>query len=149
MRKGTNNVRKGKLLSAGGGENKMADNIGRIIKQRRHVAELTLHELSALSEVSTSHLDRIERGERFPSARILHKIARPLGIGESELFMIAGYLSPPIPGGVEEKRPRDGVDPYVAKILSQEPAEVQHAVVGILTILKDIVKSMLKEEADH
>ena len=37
------------------------------------------------------------------------------------------------------------VDPYVAKVLAQEPVETQRAVIGILTILKSIAKGMTKE----
>jgi hypothetical protein len=33
------------------------------------------------------------------------------------------------------------VDPYVARVLSQEPIEVQRAVVGLITILKSISKN--------
>ena len=51
---------------------------------------LTLGELGARSGVLTSHLGHIERGERFPSAQILHKIAKPLGFDEDELFRLVG-----------------------------------------------------------
>ncbi len=121
--------------------------LGKIIRQHRVTVPLTLQELSATSGVSPSHLGRIERGERFPSASILHKIAKPLGFEEDELFTLAGYLSPQ-PGGVaEERREYQGgrLDPYVGKMLAQEPVEVQRAVLGVLTILKSIAKSMAKE----
>lgn len=109
--------------------------------------QLTLHDLSVKSGVSPSHLGRIERGERYPSARVLRKITQPLGFEEGELFALAGYLSPP-PSGVAEENPSYGgkrVDPYVARVLAQEPIEIQHAVIGILTMLKSIAKSMKKE----
>jgi len=70
------------------------NNLGRIIKQQGVMRGLTLLELGAKSGVSASHLGRIERGERFPSAQILRKIAKPLGFEESELFTLANYLSP-------------------------------------------------------
>lgn len=108
---------------------------------------LTLQELANLADVSPSHLGRIERGERFPSARILRKIARPLGFEEGELFTLAGYLSPQ-PDTIAEARPSYSggrLDPYVSKVLSQEPIEVQHAVIGILSMLKSIAKGMAKE----
>ena len=107
---------------------------------------LTLQELAAMSGVSASHLGRIERGERFPSAHILRKIAQPLGFDENELFTLAGYLSPQSLG-IAEATPGysgGGLDPYVAKVLAQETIEVQHAVIGILTILKSIAKSTAK-----
>jgi transcriptional regulator with XRE-family HTH domain len=115
-------------------------NLGKIIKQRRVALPLTLRELTEVSGISSSHIGRIERGERFPSARVLRKIARPLGFDENELFALAGYLSPRSPG-LAEKRVEYGsgqLDPYVARVLAQEPVAVQHAVVGILAMLKNI-----------
>jgi len=124
-----------------------ANHLGRIIKQQRISLALTLQELSAKSGVSASHLGRIERGERFPSAHILQKIAKPLAFEEDELFTLAGYLSPPSPM-IAEKAPTysgERVDPYVARVLAQEPVEVQRAVIGILTILKSLAKGTSKE----
>jgi len=102
---------------------------------------LTLGEVAAISGISPSHLGRIERGERFPSASILRKIAKPLGFEESELFYLAGYLSPL--GIEEESADYNGkqLDPYVNKVLSQESIEVQRTVLGILSILKSIAKA--------
>ena len=53
------------------------NDLGKIIKQQRITIPLTLQELTAKAAVSSSHLGRIERGERFPSAHVLRKIARP------------------------------------------------------------------------
>jgi len=119
-------------------------NLGRMLKQQRVMIPLALRGLSAISGVSSSHLGRIERGERFPSASILRKIAKPLGFEESELFSLAGYLSSR-PAGIEEESigySAKQLDPYVAKVLSQEPVEVQRTVIGILSILKNIAKAM-------
>lgn len=121
--------------------------LGGILKQQRISLPLTLQKLASVSGVSASHLGRIERGERFPSAHILRKIARPLNFEEDELFTLAGYLTPQSPM-IAEERPGYGgerVDPYVAKVLAQEPVEVQRAVIGILTILKSLAKSIGKE----
>jgi len=122
-------------------------NFGRILKQQRISLPLTLRELSSMAGVSTSHLGRIERGERFPSGSVLRKIAGPLGFEEDELFTLAGYLSPH-PPSVAESRPQYGrgdLDPYVARVLAQEPIDVQRAVIGILSILSSIAKSTTKE----
>lgn len=119
-------------------------NLGEIIKQQRVIMSLTLQELAAKAEVSSSHLGRIERGERFPSAHVLRKIAKPLGFEENELFALAGYLSLQTPslndGSVSYGGGR--LDPYVARVLSQEPVDVQRSIIGILTILKSIAKSV-------
>ena len=78
-------------------------NLGRILKQQRIAIPLTLQELATTSGVSSSHLGRIERGERFPSAHILRKIAKPLGFDEDELFTLAGFLSPQSPSIAEDR----------------------------------------------
>ncbi len=123
------------------------NDLGKIIKQQRITVPLTLQELTAKSGVSSSHLGRIERGERFPSAHVLRKIARPLGFEEDELLTLAGYLSPQPRRIAEESPGYSGgrVDPYVARVLAQEPVDVQRAVIGILIILKSIAKSIAKE----
>lgn len=121
--------------------------LGEIIRQQRVTIPLTLQELSAQSGVSPSHLGRMERGERFPSAAILRKIARPLGFDEGELFVLANYL-PPRKSGSENDSPSYtsiGLDPNVARILGQEPIEVQRAVVGLLTIMKNLARSVNEE----
>lgn len=116
--------------------------LGTIIKQYRVTIPLTLNELAAGSGVSASYLGRIERGERFPSARILRRITKPLGFDEGELFALAGYLSPrritqaeTMAGGNEKQ-----LDPVVAGMLRREPYEVQRAVIVILTILNNIAR---------
>ena len=110
---------------------------------------LTLQELAAKSGVSSSHLGRIERGERFPSARTLRRIAKPLGFEEDELFTLAGYLSPQSPMVAESSPAYSGerLDPYIASVLAREPVETQPAVIGILSILKSIAKSLSKESS--
>jgi len=121
----------------------MTDNnksLGKIIKQRRVTMVLTLAELSAKSGVSPSHLGRIELGQRFPSAWVLHRIAEPLGFNEGELLTYAGYLSRQ-PSIMAESFSGGRLDPYVATVLSQEPVETQRTVVRILSLLKGMVKS--------
>ena len=117
---------------------KNRNNFVKMLRQKRVMAELTQHQLSVASGVSASHLGRIERGERYPSARILRKLAKPLGFEESELFTLADYLTPKPPTEVEE--PPSRLDPYVAKVLSEEPVEIQRTVIGILIILKNITR---------
>jgi len=127
--------------------NDNSQSLGRILKQRRLIIPLTLRKLAALAGISSSHLGRIEKGERFPSALVLKKIAKPLGFDESELFSLAGYLSPRSAGIAEENIGYSGgqLDPYVSRVLSQEPIEVQRTVMGILSILKSIAKALKGE----
>jgi len=123
-------------------------NLGRMLKQRRVMIPMTLTNLAGLSGISPSHLGRVERGERFPSASILQKIAKPLGFEESELFSLAGYLSS-LAASREDGNASHGssqLDPCVSKFLSQEPVEVQHTVIGILSILKNIAKALGEDQ---
>ena len=116
--------------------------LGRILKQRRAMIQLTLGELAASADVSSSHLGRIERGERYPSARILRRLARPLNFEETELMSLAGYLSPESTAATQNTGCMQ-LDPYVSMVLSQEPAEVQRTVVAVLTVLKSMARSLL------
>jgi transcriptional regulator with XRE-family HTH domain len=124
--------------------NANAADIGKIIKHQRVTTPLTLHKLSELSGVSPSYLGRIEHGQRFPSARILQKIAKHIGFDEDELFALAGYLSPQT-SHVADKGPDyvgGALDPYVARVLAQEPVEIQRSVIAILTMIKTIARNI-------
>jgi transcriptional regulator with XRE-family HTH domain len=122
-------------------------NLGEAIRRQRVAIPLTVRELATMSGVSPSHLGRIERGERYPSARVLRRIAKPLGFEEDELFTLAGYLSLPTPSVAEADAVYGGgrLDPYVASVLAREPAEVQRALVAVLSILKNMARSVIKE----
>jgi len=117
------------------------NDVGRIIKRQRNLLSLTLSELAVKSGVSASHLGRIERGERFPSGHILRKIAKPLELDESQLLIVAGCLSPQ--PSSEENNIRQ-LDPYVAKVLSEEPVMMQQAVVSLVIVVKAIAKSLVQ-----
>lgn len=71
----------------------MTNNLGKVLQGRRKSKELTLRQASISSGVSVAHIGRIERGERFPSARILRKLANPLDFSEVELLKLAGFMS--------------------------------------------------------
>jgi transcriptional regulator with XRE-family HTH domain len=116
---------------------------GSVLKQQRLSIPLTLQELAARARISASHLGRIERGQRFPSAKILRKLAKPLGFEENEIFTMAGYLSPhPTTIPEETHIYKNGyLDPVVARLLSQEPVDVQRHVISILSILKSLAKN--------
>ena len=60
---------------------------------------------------------------------------------------LAGFLSPQTSGMAEESGARYNsrqLDPYVARMLAEEPPEVQRSVIGILSLLKSIAKGMSK-----
>jgi len=77
---------------------------------------LNLKEIAVRAGVSSSHLGRIERGERIPSATILRKIAEPLGFEEKELLIAAQYLPSQETSKLERLAPSAAI-----MMLSQEP----------------------------
>jgi len=127
---------------------KLSNDLGKTLKQQRLRLELTLRELAAKSGVTASHIARVERGERFPSGHILRKIAKPLGFAEIELLTRAGYLSDSSSETGEEYRIYRRLDPYVAKVLSEEPVHVQRAIVTLFTILKGAIAESLSRKQD-
>lgn len=86
--------------------------LAEILKERRKTKGLTLRRVSEMSGVHPSHIARIERGERFPSGHILHKLAKPLGFGEAELFKLAGFMS------------QDSTDDRIDKFKGEIKAEI-------------------------
>ena len=122
--------------------------LGKILKKQRISIPLTLQELATISGVSASHLGRIEKSKRFPSAHILRRISQPLGFDEDEIFTLAGFLSPHPSAVAEERSTAYGsrrLDPYVAKILAEEPIEIQRAVIGILNTIRLVAKGIARE----
>jgi transcriptional regulator with XRE-family HTH domain len=122
--------------------------LGTVIKRQRAMVPLTLLDLAKLSGISASYLARIERGERYPSARVLRQIAKPLGFDEDELFVLAGYLSHDSHTEVKESSRScyyEGLDLNVARILSQQSFEMQRTVIGILDIIKSVSSNIAEE----
>ncbi len=62
-------------------------------------------------------------------------------------FNSAAFAWEIFPSLGEERLPYGGgrLDPYVARVLSQEPIDIQRSIIGILIILKSIAKSVGKE----
>ncbi len=117
--------------------------LGKVLKQHRVMMSLTLYEVSRAANVSPSHLGRIERGERYPSARVLRRLAKPLGFDEIELLSLAEMVSPQTSTHqLETVR----LDPYVTFVLSQEPVEMQRAVIFILSAMKSMAKGISLNE---
>jgi transcriptional regulator with XRE-family HTH domain len=71
--------------------------LGAFIRAQRQMANLSLRELAAMTEVSNPYLSQIERGLSEPSARVLKTIAEALNLSAEALFAQAGLMpaSPP------------------------------------------------------
>jgi len=118
--------------------------LGQVLKQRRISLSMKIRELAVKSKISPSHLSRIEKGERFPSAQVLQRMARPLGFEEQELFILAGFLGQSSPKIADKDQliNSTNLDPYTASILANEPIEVQRAAVMVVSILKSLARNV-------
>ena len=77
--------------------------LGDFIKAQRQLAELSLRELAARTNVSNPYLSQIERGLHEPSVRVLKAIASALNMSAESLLKQAGLLEED--GGVGEEAP--------------------------------------------
>lgn len=68
------------------------DALGAAIRQQRHVARMSLRQLSELAHVSNPYLSQIERGLHEPSVRVLRSIANALNVSAEDLLSRAGML---------------------------------------------------------
>jgi transcriptional regulator with XRE-family HTH domain len=71
------------------------EKLGRIIRERRVQAELSLRDLAARTNVSNPYLSQIERGLHQPSVRVLKAIAGALNMSAEALMVQAGLLDEP------------------------------------------------------
>jgi len=67
--------------------------LGDFIRTQRQMANLSLRQLSALTEVSNPYLSQIERGLHEPSLRVLTSIANALNVSAETLLAQAGLIS--------------------------------------------------------
>ena len=73
-------------------ENVPSSMLGSFIRAQRQLANLSLRQLSALTEVSNPYLSQVERGLHEPSVRVLKSIAEALNVSAETLFEQAGLI---------------------------------------------------------
>jgi transcriptional regulator with XRE-family HTH domain len=69
--------------------------LGGFIRMQRQMANLSLRQLSALTEISNPYLSQVERGLHEPSIRVLKSIADALNVSAEILFEQAGLITNP------------------------------------------------------
>jgi transcriptional regulator with XRE-family HTH domain len=67
--------------------------LGSFIRVQRQMANLSLRQLSALTEVSNPYLSQVERGLHEPSVRVLKAIAGALNLSAETLLQQAGLIT--------------------------------------------------------
>jgi transcriptional regulator with XRE-family HTH domain len=90
--------------------------LGRFIHAQRKLANLSLRELAALSDLSNAYLSQLERGLHQPSMRVITQLARALGVPPETLLRQAGLL--------DEESPRTDAAPEAGA----EPGSAEEAI---------------------
>jgi transcriptional regulator with XRE-family HTH domain len=71
------------------------ERLGRVIREQRKHAEMSLRDLAARTDVSNPYLSQLERGLHQPSVRVLKAIAGALNMSAEALMVQAGLLDGP------------------------------------------------------
>ena len=69
--------------------------LGEFIRTQRKLANLSLREMAALTDLSNAYLSQVERGLHEPSVRVLRSIAAALGLPPDALLAQAGLFGEP------------------------------------------------------
>ncbi|HZM37780.1 MAG TPA: helix-turn-helix transcriptional regulator [Acidimicrobiales bacterium] len=68
------------------------ERLGRVIREQRMHAEMSLRDLARHTNVSNPYLSQLERGLHEPSVRVLKAIATALNMSAEALMVQAGML---------------------------------------------------------
>jgi transcriptional regulator with XRE-family HTH domain len=111
----------------------LQETLGTIIRRARRECRLTLRELAHKAALSVVYLGEIERGKKYPSARVLEELARALDLDVSDLLDLVvqelradrpQVLTAPIgfvPAPAKDSTPRAALEPQMSVFA---PAEV-------------------------
>lgn len=79
-------------------ESEKPGSLGAFIRTQRELANLSLRQLSGMTEISNAYLSQIERDLHAPSIRVLKSVSQALGLSPESLMARAGLI-PDTPGG--------------------------------------------------
>jgi transcriptional regulator with XRE-family HTH domain len=113
--------------------------LGDFIRHQRHMAELSLRDLAARTNVSNPYLSQIERGLHEPSVRVLKAIATALNVSAESLLMQAGLLE-------EEATAVSGGQ--TAAVIEKDPRLKPEQRTALLAVYQSYLESNEAEAAD-
>lgn len=104
--------------------------LGSFIRAQRTMANLSLRQLSVLTDVSNPYLSQIERGLSEPSIRVLKSIAEALNISAEALYAQAGLIG------------EDRVDqPATEAAIRSDPLLTEHQRHALLTVYRTCLEA--------
>jgi transcriptional regulator with XRE-family HTH domain len=110
--------------------------LGEFIRTQRKLANLSLRELAAMTDVSNAYLSQIERGLHEPSVRVLRSIAQALEISANTVLAQAGLVDDFAAGRTTEEAIRS--DP------SLSPAQKE----ALLAVYRSYAREQERTEAE-
>ena len=106
--------------------------LGKVIREQRTAAELSLRELAARTNVSNPYLSQLERGLHEPSVRVLKAIATALNMSAEALMVQAGMLDAPTDGEPT---------PSVVDAIRADPLLTNDQRTALLTVYRSYVET--------
>jgi transcriptional regulator with XRE-family HTH domain len=107
------------------------DKLGRVIRERRRQAEMSLRDLAARTNVSNPYLSQLERGLHQPSVRVLKAIAGALNMSAEALMVQAGMID----------APDDAHVPSVPDAVRADPALTDEQRSALLAVYRSYVEA--------
>jgi transcriptional regulator with XRE-family HTH domain len=107
------------------------ERLGTVIREQRKLAELSLRDLAARTNVSNPYLSQLERGLHEPSVRVLKAIAAALNMSAEALMVQAGLLD--APGA-------DGSATTVAEAVRADPLLTDEQKTALLAVYRSYVQ---------
>ncbi|MDF2966984.1 MAG: DNA-binding protein [Nocardioidaceae bacterium] len=111
--------------------------LGGFIRTQRQMANLSLRQLSALTEVSNPYLSQVERGLHEPSVRVLKSIADALNVSAETLFERAGLVE-------ATGKP---ADPTTEAAIRSDERLTQAQRRALLSVYRSYVEANVREES--
>jgi len=111
--------------------------LGGFIRTQRQMANLSLRQLSALTEVSNPYLSQVERGLHEPSVRVLKSIADALNVSTETLFERAGLVE-------ATGKP---ADPTTEAAIRSDERLTQAQRRALLSVYRSYVEANVREES--
>lgn len=113
------------------------EHLGRVIREQRKAAEMSLRDLAARTNVSNPYLSQLERGLHEPSVRVLKAIAGALNMSAEALMVQAGML---------DERPLTDPAPSVVEAVRADPLLSEEQRVALLTVYRSYIEANVPGE---
>jgi transcriptional regulator with XRE-family HTH domain len=119
--------------------------LGDFIRDQRKLAQLSLRDLAARTNVSNPYLSQIERGLHEPSVRVLKAIANALNVSAESLLMQAGLLDEAAGVRATGEDAPAGPPPATEDAISADPKLTDSQREALLAVYKSYVAQNANE----